>query len=105
MKFYIDEQGDPSVGIFPTIHTVEIDTNIVFDEDFIGAIKDSLRELFDVRERDIYTQEEWDRLNEGLRQMERDMDQAEEEWEAIKGSLEEVERLRLEELDIEGEPI
>ena len=63
--FYVDDEGDWSVGIPSTLDTIEISAPEHFKDtdDFEGYFKDCLQDYYE-NEVDIYTQSEWDALLE-----------------------------------------
>lgn len=81
MKFYVDDKGDSSVGIWPRTHTINFETfDREFDApDFILDIKQALSELFDVSLKVVFTEDEWENDQRAEIEYEREMDSSDEE--------------------------
>jgi len=75
--FYIQDYGDPSVGIFGGISKITFDDYFTYDEDEILRIKEMLSDHYDVPVAQVYTQKEWNLMLEEERKM---AERMEREW-------------------------
>ena len=75
--FYIQDYGDPSVGIFGGISRVTFDDYFIPDQQDRDYVKKMLADYYDVPVAQVYTQKEWNLMLEEERKM---AERMEKEW-------------------------
>lgn len=79
--FYVNDPGDPSVGINPASTKITVETDYILDRELIEeTYKPCIAEMLDVRVKHVQTEEEFLQEQRDIVELERAMDQAEEEF-------------------------
>lgn len=78
--FHINDPGDPSVGINPSYSKVTIETPLELDDDILEDYKPLVGEMFDVRVKNVMTDQQFEAEQKAMRDWKKEMDNAEEEF-------------------------